>query len=94
MNPTAAASQVLSVRTKLKHTPEVASCTYLDHAASYRKMKGLIAKHVLPSYLATFLTPDMTPTLFACKVWTKGDVGLVEKRFGKVTGVMAISPDS
>jgi hypothetical protein len=92
--PTAASVQVLSVRTKLKHTPEVASCAYLDHAASYRKMKGLIAKHILPSYYVSIITPGLAPTFFACKVWTKSDVGLVEKRFGKVTGVMGVYPES
>ena len=34
MIPTAAAAQVASVRTKLKHTPEVASCAYLGHQAA------------------------------------------------------------
>jgi hypothetical protein len=92
MAPTAAAAQVASVRTKLKHTPEVASCAYLDHAASYQ-MKGLIAKHILPSCYVSIITPGLTPTFFACKVWTKSDVGLVEKRFEQLAGVMGVYPD-
>jgi len=92
MGPAAPGSQVVSVRIKLKELPEVASCSYLDHAASYRKLKSLVAKHEVSSVIAAVLTPATTPPLFVCRIWTKDDVGLVEQRFRKATGVMAVYP--
>ena len=68
MNANATAAQVVSVRTKLKHMPEVVSCSYLDHQASYGEMEALIAMHVLPSSFASILSPTTSPPVFDCKV--------------------------
>ena len=84
MNANASPQQVAEIRVLIRQEPQITTCTYLDHQASYQQ-----AKQVLSGEPTAFqaLTPAITPTVFRCQLQNANDAPSVAAIFNGVPGV-------
>lgn len=90
MKADATTARVTSLRTRLERTPEIASCTYLDHKQSYEHAVKLFKADDESAAIAA-LTPATSPTVFICQVKESGDAATVQKLFQKLPGVDTVT---
>jgi cell division protein FtsX len=88
MKPKAMTAEIAKMRIRLSRTPEVASCSYLDHRQSYAYGEKLFkAKGELAAFA---LKPATTPTVFFCRVQPAVNARSVAKLFRGLPGVFVV----
>ena len=84
MNANATPQQLSEIRVLISQEPQINGCTYLNHEASYRQAKQVLAGE--PTALEA-LTPAITPTVFRCQLQNASDAPAVSAIFNGVPGV-------
>jgi cell division transport system permease protein len=84
VQPSATAQQVASIRTEIHQTPQITSCTYLDHEQSYEQARQILSGS--PSAIAA-LTPATTPPVFRCQLANPSEGPAVVALFNGISGV-------
>ena len=84
MNADATSQQLSEIRVLISQEPQIKSCSYLDHQASYQQARQVLAGE--PTALQA-LTPSITPTVFRCQLQNTNDAPAVAAVFNGVPGV-------
>ncbi len=77
-----------AVRTTLKETPQVKTCSYLDHRRSYEQAIRLFASE---PQIVQALSPATTPPVFQCTLIHPRDAAAVAELFGAQAGVYHVA---
>lgn len=84
MNANATPQQLSEIKVLIAQEPQITSCTYLNHQASYQQAKQVLAGE--PTALEA-LTPAITPTVYRCQLQNANDAPAVAAIFSGVPGV-------
>jgi cell division transport system permease protein len=88
MKANSPAGDTNAIRTTLHETPQIKSCTYLDHEQSYLRAKQLFQSQPL---IVQVLTPATTPPVFECTLVHPRDAAAVANLFRTQSGVYQVA---
>jgi cell division transport system permease protein len=88
MQASAPAGDANAIRTTLHETPQIKSCTYLDHQQSYDRAKQLFASQ---PQIVSVLTPATTPPVFQCTLYQPKEASAVANLFKTQSGVYQVA---
>jgi cell division protein FtsX len=90
VNPDATLAETASLRTRLERSPEIASCTYLDHEQSYEHAFKVFRARGMFDAIAS-LRPATSPPVFVCHITHSADAEVVQHLFHRLPGVFDVT---